>query len=319
MNLSIDCERCIFREPSAATFKRNEKKNMKYGCSSEIGEIKSLLLKHPREAFIKQESIDEQWMDLNYLGRPNFKNAVQEYENFVALLQECDLEIHFLPKNENTGLDSIYVHDPVMITERGAILCRMGKGEREGEPSAAGEFLKDLNIPILGVITDPGKLEGGDVVQFDEQTLAVGQGYRTNAEGIRQLRELTRDFIKEVMVVPLPHWNGPQDVLHLMSFISPVDQNRALVYSRLMSVPFREWLFERDMTLIEVPDVEFEMMACNVLAVAPGKCLMLAGNPRTKQLLEETGVEVWEYSGDEISRKGAGGPTCLTRPLFRTG
>jgi len=292
---------------------------MKHGCSSEIGEIKSLLLKHPREAFIKQESIDEQWMDLNYLDRPDFENAEQEYENFVALLRESVPEIHFLPQDKKTGLDSIYVHDPVIITERGAILCRMGKGERRGEPSAAGQFLKDLNIPILGAITDPGQLEGGDVVQFDAQTLAVGQGYRTNTEGIRQLRELTRVFIKELVVVPLPHWNGPQDVLHLMSFISPVDRNRALVYSRLMPVPFREWLLERGMTLIEVPDVEFEAMACNVLAVAPGKCLMLAGNPRTKQLLEETGVEVWEYSGDEISRKGAGGPTCLTRPLFRTG
>lgn len=292
---------------------------MKYGCSSEVGEIKCLLLKHPREAFIKQESIEEQWMDLNYMGRPDFEKAVQEYENFVALLQEFVPEIHFLPQNANTGLDSIYVHDPLMITERGGILCRMGKGEREGEPSAVGEFLKDLNIPILGAITDPGKLEGGDVVQFDQQTLAVGQGYRTNAEGIRQLRELTRDFIKELMVVPLPHWNGPQDVLHLMSFISPVDRNHALVYSRLMPVPFREWLLHRGMTLIEVPDVEFEMMACNVLAISPRKCLMLAGNPRTKQLLEETGVEVWEYSGDEISRKGVGGPTCLTRPLFRTG
>jgi len=292
---------------------------MKFGCSSEVAEIKSLLLKHPREAFIKQENVDQQWMGLNYSGRPDFEKSVQEYENFVALLQKFVPEIHFLPQNKNTGLDSIYVHDPVMITERGAILCRMAKGEREGEPSAAGEFLKALKIPILGAITDPGKLEGGDVVQFDEQTLAVGQGYRTNAEGIRQLRELTRDFIKELVVVPLPHWNGPQDVLHLMSFISPVDHYGALVYSRLIPVPFREWLLERGMPLIEVPDVEFETMACNVLAISPRKCLMLAGNPRTKQLLEESGVEVWEYSGNEISRKGAGGPTCLTRPLFRTG
>jgi arginine deiminase len=147
----------------------------------------------------------------------------------------------------------------------------------------------------------------------------VGKGYRTNAEGIRQLRELTKDFIKELVVVPLPHWNGPEDVLHLMSFISPVDQNHALVYSRLMPVPFREWLLEKGKTLIEVPDVEYETMACNVLAVAPGICVMIAGNPRTKQLLVESGMDVWEYSGDEISRKGAGGPTCLTRPLHRLG
>lgn len=292
---------------------------MNYGCRSEVNEIKILLLKHPREAFIKQEIIDEQWRDLNYLGRPNLEKAVQEYENFVALLQKFVSEIHYLPQNEKTDLDSIYVHDPVMITERGAILCRMGKENRAGEPAAAGEFLKNLKIPILGEITDPGKLEGGDVVQFDEQTLAVGQGYRTNAEGIRQLRELTRDFIKDLVVVPLPHWNGPEDVLHLMSFVSPVDHNRALVYSRLMPVNFREWLLGRGKTLIEVPDVEYETMACNVLAVAPGICIMLSGNPQTKQLLEDSGLEVLEYSGDEISRKGAGGPTCLTRPLYRMG
>ena len=290
---------------------------MKFGCWSEVSKIKSVLLKHSREAFVTQENIDDFWVELNYFGRPDFEKAVREYENFVALIQKFVPEIHYLPQNANTGLDSIYVHDPVIITERGAILCRMGKEEREGEPRAAGEFLKDLKIPILGEITDPGKLEGGDVVQFDKQTLAVGQGYRTNSEGIRQLRELTKDFIKELVVVPLPHWNGPEDVLHLMSFISPVDKDCALVYSRLMPVPFREWLIQRGMTLIEVPDVEYETMACNVLAVAPGKCIMIAGNPRTKQLLEENGVEIWEYIGDEISKKGAGGPTCLTRPLFR--
>ncbi len=290
---------------------------MKYGCFSEVGEIKSLLLKHPREAFISQENIEEQWIDLNYSDRPDFKKAVHEYENFVALLRRFVPEIHYLPQNENTGLDSIYVRDSVMITERGSILCRMGKVKREGEPSSAGEYLQGLKIPILGAITDPGKLEGGDVVQFDAQTMAVGQGYRTNAEGIRQLRELTKDFIKELVVVPLPHWKGPEDVLHLMSFISPVDRYCALAYSRLMPVPFREWLLRRGLSLIEVPELEYESMACNVLAVAPGRCIMLAGNPRTKGLLEDAGVEVQEYSGDEISRKGAGGPTCLTRPLYR--
>jgi arginine deiminase len=291
---------------------------MKYGCSSEVGEIKSLLLKHPREAFIAQENIDDQWIDLNYLGRPDFGKAVEEYENFVALLQKIVPEIHYLPQNDKTGLDSLYVHDPVMITEHGAILCRMGKELRKEEPLAVGEFLNGRVVPILGAIEDPGKLEGGDVVQFDAQTLAVGQSYRTNAEGIRQLRELTKDFIKELVVVPLPHWNGPADVLHLMSVISPVAHDCALVYSRLIPVPFREWLLERGIALIEVPDLEYETMACNVLAVAPRKCIMLSGNSVTKQLLEKAGIEVREYSGEEISKKGAGGPTCLTRPISRS-
>ncbi len=323
---SLTGERCaclfflkkVFLENRNQPKKNEDSRNMKYGCSSEVGEIKNLLLKHPREAFVRQQNINGQWMDLHYSGPPDYEKAVEEYRSFVALLQRFVPEIHYLPQNENTGLDSIYVHDPVVITERGAILCRMGKQGRKGEPMAVGEFLRDLEVPVLGEIISPGKLEGGDVVQFDSQTLAVGQGYRTNAEGIRQLQELTKDFIKELVIVPLPHWNGPQDVLHLMSFISPVEQNCALVYSRLMPVPFREWLLSRDIKLIEVPDEEFETMGCNVLAVAPETCIMLSGNPRTRQLLEQYGVDILEYSGEEISKKGAGGPTCLTRPLYRS-
>jgi N-dimethylarginine dimethylaminohydrolase len=290
---------------------------MEYGCSSEVGAIKRLLLKHPSEAFVNDENIDNQWMDLNYMGPPDYNNAVSEFEKLVELLEKHVPEIHYLPHSEQTGLDSIYVHDPLVMTSAGAVLCNMGKEQRRGEPAAMGEFLKGLDIPILGSITGEGRLEGGDVVIFDKNTLAVAEGYRTNNEGIRQLQDLTREIITDFQIVPLPHWQGPGDVLHLMSFISPVDHDLAVVYSRLMPVPFREWLIRRGIKLIEVYDPEFETMACNVLAVSPRKCVVLKGNPRTRRLLEDEGVEVWDYEGKEISKKGAGGPTCLTRPLLR--
>ena len=193
----------------------------------------------------------------------------------------------------------------------------MGKEKRRTEPHAAGEFLHELGIPILGSITGEGRLEGGDVVWIDEYTLAVGLGDRTDEEGIRQLKDLTRDFVDEFMVVPLPRWKGPGDVLHLMSLISPIGHDLAVVYSRLLPAPFREWLLRRGIQLLEVPDSEFETMACNILAVSPRRCLMISGNPSTKRMLEDKGIEVFEYEGEEISRKGAGGPTCLTRPLLR--
>lgn len=291
---------------------------MKFGCQSEVEHIQSLLLKHPREAFISKSNIEAQWVDLNYTGCPDYDKSLKEYDNFVELLKKYVPEIHYLPQNSQTGLDSIYVHDSVVVTDKGAILCKMGKEKRGGEPSAVGEFLQGLDIPILGSITGDGSLEGGDVVIFDERTLTVGQGYRSNNEGIRQMKELTRGFIEEFVVVPLPHWQGPDDVLHLMSFISPVDHDLAVVYSRIMPVPFREWLLRRGIKLLEVPDSEYETMACNILAVAPRKCIMLAGNHRTKKLLEDEEVEIWEYEGEQISKKGAGGPTCLTRPLIRT-
>lgn len=289
-----------------------------FGCHSEIGPIQRLLLKHPREAFICQENIVSQWKALNYLDCPDYAKALQEYTDFVSLLEETIPEIHYLPQDSRTGLDSMYLRDAVLIMDEGAILLNMGKELRAGEPAAVGDYLPELDIPILGTIQNPGKVEGGDVVFFDEKTLVVGQGYRTNAEGIRQLKTLTAGFIREYVVFPLPHWQGPDDVLHLMSLISPIDHDLAVVYSRLLPVPFREWLLERGMQLIEVPDEEYSTMACNILAVAPRKCIMLSGNSRTKSLLEKVGVKVREYHGEEISRKGAGGATCLTRPIIRS-
>lgn len=291
--------------------------SMTFGCQSMVGQIKRLLLKHPKDAFISQENVRAQWQELNYLDCPDYNKALEEYENLVELLKKHISNISYLPRNDETGLDSIYVHDPVIVTHQGAILCNMGKDRRQTEPKAIGEFLPELDVPILGAITGKGRLEGGDVVWVDERTLAVGQGYRTNDEGIRQLQELTKEFVDELVVVPLPHWQGPDDVMHLMSLISPIDHNLAVVYSRLLPVPFRKWLLRRRIQLLEVPDSEYNTMGCNILAVAPRKCIMLSGNPRTKQMLEKEGVEVWEYRGDEISKKGAGGATCLTRPILR--
>jgi N-dimethylarginine dimethylaminohydrolase len=193
----------------------------------------------------------------------------------------------------------------------------MGKCLRAGEPAAQRAAFRKMAVPIVGEITEPGSLEGGDVVWLDERTIAVGRGYRTNEEGILQLRSMLADSIDEMIVVPLPHWRGPGDVLHLMSLVSPVDRDLAVVYSPLLPVPFRQRLLERGHALVEVPAEEFDTMGTNVLALGPRDCVMIAGNPRTRAALERAGVRVVEYVGDEISVKGAGGPTCLTRPLAR--
>jgi N-dimethylarginine dimethylaminohydrolase len=193
----------------------------------------------------------------------------------------------------------------------------MGKRARQHEPAAQGRFFESLGLPIAGVIDPPGQIEGGDVVWFDERTVAVGHGYRTTDAGIAQLRAVL-DPAVEVVVVPLPHYRGPDDVFHLMSIISPVDADLAAVYSPLMPVPFREWLLDRGLRLVEVPDQEFATMGANVLALAPRRVVMLDGNPMTRARLEAAGAEVLVYDGSEISVKGGGGPTCLTRPLARS-
>ena len=292
---------------------------MTLGTLSEVAPIKSLLLKHPREAWNDQDDIRRQWKALGYTEEPDLGRAVAEYDRFADILRGFVPDVHFLPADARTGLDSIYVRDAACVTGKGVILCRMGKLLRGGEPRVIGDFCAREGWPVLGAVREPGTLEGGDVVWLDERTAAVGHGYRTNAEGIRQFREIVAGEGCEVIEVPLPHWDGPGDVLHLMSMLSPVAERTLLVYSRLLPVPFRKRLLEMGFALLEVPDEEYATMATNVLAVAPGKCVALAGNPRTIEVLNKAGIEVWTYEGTEISRKGAGGPTCLTRPLLRSG
>ncbi|MFC2157805.1 dimethylarginine dimethylaminohydrolase family protein [Acidobacteriota bacterium] len=290
---------------------------MKISCPDETGILRHVLLKHPREAFLSGEAINKQWKSLNYSSPPDLEESFQEYEEFVRILEEFKILVDFLPEDRRTGLDSLYVRDAAVVTSRGIVLGSMGKQARSREVEALEAYLRHRQIPVLGRITGEGRLEGGDVVRLDSDTLAVGLGYRTNREGISQLAEITQGFCREIIEVPLPHWDGPKDVLHLMSFISPLAPGTALIYSRMMPVFFRQILIERGFELIEVTGPEFDMMACNVLALAPGKCLMLDGCPQTKALIEKNGIEVLTYSGKEISRKGAGGPTCLTLPLFR--
>jgi N-dimethylarginine dimethylaminohydrolase len=283
---------------------------------NEFAPLRSVVVKHPRDAFSSPEQIAREWRDLNFLSAPDFDRAVEEYDAFLELLKSGGADVRVLPPGTGVGLDAIYTRDASVETPAGMVLCRMGKWLRNGEPAAQALAFHDWNIPIAGVIDPPGALEGGDVLWLDSRTVVVGRGYRTNDLGIEQLRALVGPAV-ELIVVPLPHWHGPDDVFHLMSMISPVDSNLAVVYSPLMPVPFRELLLNRGYELVEVPSEEFLSMGANVLAIGPRRTIMVDGNPRTRERLEQAGAEVLVYSGTEISMKGGGGPTCLTRPVAR--
>ena len=290
------------------------------GLLSEVGRLLQVAVKRPQDAFVDAQTIAAQWRPLNFSGAPDLARATDEHERFVDILRAAGADVQALPRDPATTLDSLYARDASIVSPRGMILCSMGKRAREPEPAAQERAFAGLDEPIdiAGRIEPPGRLEGGDVVWLDDRTIIVGRGYRTNATGIRQLRTFLGTAV-DVIEVPLPHWRGEGDVMHLMSLISPVDHDLAVVYSRLLPVPFREWLLERGVRLVETPDGEFETMGTNVLAVAPRRCVMLSGNPRTRAALEAAGAEVTEYEGQEISVKGAGGPTCLTRPIRRLG
>lgn len=284
---------------------------------SESGKLKSLFIKKASAAFIDDAHISMHWEALNYLGKPDIIKALEEYEAFEQILKDNGAEVLYLPQDDTVNMDSIYCRDAAIATEKGMIICNMGKEGRIKEPAAEQRAFEANGIAVLGVISAPGTVEGGDVAWLDDKTLAVGHTYRTNEEGIRQLTSLLAPLGVHVMSVPMPHYKGPSDVFHLMSVLSPVDSNLAVVYSPLIPIVFRNELIARGYELVEVPDEEFDSMGCNVLALAPRVCLMVKGNPITKSRLEKAGCKVIEYQGAEISVKGGGGPTCLTRPVMR--
>ena len=292
--------------------------NKEFGCQDMTSTIRKVLIKDPKSAYKNQANIDTQYNELNYFGKPDFEISLKDYDSFKSILHNNGIEIHCLPSDDITSLDSIYTHDPCLVSNSGVILCSMGKVLRRKEPGMISNYFESLGIPIIGRISSPGKLEGGDIVWIDNRTVAVGVGYRSNFEGIMQLKQILSDDIDEIIPVHLPHWTGPADCLHLMSNVSPIDENLFLVYSKLLPVSFREYLLSRKIKLIEVPDEEYESMGCNVLAIAPRKVIMIEGNNITKKILEDEGVEIFTYPGLEISNKGAGGPTCLTRPFLRS-
>lgn len=290
---------------------------MKYGCQSMVKKIESILIKRPEEVFISQDNLNDNYEKFCYFGCPDYKKTLSEYEIFEKIIKENVENVYYLPQDDRTGLDSIYTHDPLKITSKGAIYFPMGKELRGKEFMATEEYLKSIGIPTLGYIKSPGKMEGGDVVWLSERTVAIGRGYRTNDEGIRQFEELVKDIVDEIIVVPMPHGDGVDACLHLMSIISMVSDDLAVVYSKYMPVFFRELLISRNIKLIEVNDKEYNYLGSNVLALAPRVCVLLDGNPEIKHKLVDEGCTVYSYQGHEMSFRGTGGPTCLTCPITR--
>ena len=283
-----------------------------YGSQSMIAPLRKVLVKRPGGAFAGADP--ERW---HYVARPDLDAARREHDAFVQILVEAGAEVFYHDESQPGRADAIYVYDPAIVTDQGTIVLRLGKELRRGEEEPMALRLEELGVPVLTTLHGEAVAEGGDLLWVDQHTLAAGLGFRTNAEGVRQLGEALEAVGVSVMPVELPYSGGPDACLHLMSLISIVDEKLAAIYRPLLSVPFWQALSARGFRFVEVPPEEFETMGPNVLALAPGRCLMLEGNPITLQRLEAAGCEVQTYRGNEISLKAEGGPTCLTRPILR--
>jgi dimethylargininase len=259
----------------------------------------------------------EGWKELGYFHPPRLDEARSQHERLIEVLKEGGAEVLELHGGGDLTLDAVYTHDASFPTNHGMVLMRMGKPTRRGEPSVHEQLFDSLRIPVLGRIEPPGLTEGGDIVWLDEETVLVGEGYRTNEEGIAQLRALLSPHGVEVLAAPLSYGPGPDACLHLMSLISILEERTALVDLPWLSVSTVRELERRDFHLIPIDARERDTLACNVLALGNKKLLAIEENTATNQRLRREGFEVATYPGSEISQNGSGGPTCLTRPILR--
>jgi N-dimethylarginine dimethylaminohydrolase len=280
-----------------------------YGAQSMTATLRRVLVVRPRP----EEAA--RWREAGWRSAPDPGRLVEEHEAFRAELGAAGAEVVVAETSEETGLDGVYPYDPALVGGAGAILLRPGKDSRLGEVGPLGSALEAAGVPTAARVEAPATVDGGDTCWLDEQTLAVGLGYRTNEAGVAALRGALPDV--DVLAFDLPHYRGRVELLHLMSLISPLADDLAVVYLPLLPVRLVELLAKKGVELVEVPDEEFPTQGPNVLALAPRVALALDGNPETRRRLAGAGVDVRVYRGDELSHKGEGGPTCLTRPILR--
>ena len=285
---------------------------------SMVAPLRRVLVCSPRSAGWDSSQGTDCWRDLGFHHAPNFSTAQVQHDQLCDQLQSAGAEVICLPAASDLSLDAVYTHDPSLATDYGLIGLNPGKANRVPEARCHVEFCRSLGIPALGQLEPPGKTEAGDMVWLDSNTLLIGQGYRTDAAGIRQMDRLLGPHGVNVIAASLPYGSGPSACLHLMSLISLLDERVALVDLAWLAVETVELLKSRGYRLIEIDYSERESLACNVLSLGEKRLLALDENHRTNQKLREAGFDVRTFSGSELCINGGGGPTCLTRPLLRS-
>jgi N-dimethylarginine dimethylaminohydrolase len=284
---------------------------LNYGSQSMVALLRRVLVRRPDASVAAADP--QRW---HYSARIDIVEAQREHDAFVQLLQDSGAEVVFHDEPLPDHADAQFTHDPSLVCEQGAIILKMGKALRVGEEDAQAAVFTRRGVPIHARLHGEAQGEGGDMLWLDERTLLVGIGFRTNMAAVEQLRAALPGV--DVLPFDMPCDMGVAACLHIMSFISLLDRDLAVVHLPLMPVRLFQLLRSRGVQLVEVPAHEYVTMSTNVLAVAPRDCIMLQGNPITRARLEAAGCRVRTYKGDEISLKAEGGATCLTRPIWRS-
>lgn len=281
----------------------------RYGAQSMTAPLREVLVKRPGPAFGRAFENPAH----GFLHAVDLDLARREHDIFVEVLASLGPRVHVLDV-EIASPDLTYTFDPLLVADRGSIALRPGKPNRLPEAAVIEAWTSAAGIPTFGRVTDPGTIEGGDTFWLRPDLLVIGRTLRTNSEGVRQLGAIVGG---DVRVFDVPYWRGPAELIHLLSVISPVADDLAVVFPPLLPVGLWELLGDLGIRMIEVPEQEFATLGCNVLAVRPGIVILAEGNPVTAGALAAVGCEVHTYPATEIGINGSGGPTCMTRPILR--
>jgi len=278
-----------------------------YGVTSMVAPLTRVAVRPPS---LRGDYVTAHWaqpLDLDLLAR--------QHAAFVDLLTSLGARVEVLDPVDDMP-DAIFTYDPAFVVPSGVIEFQGAKAVRAGEPPLLAAELVGLGVPLVGRLTGDATADGGDMFWLDDTTLAVGRSYRTNQAAVDQIRALVAPDGITVEVFDLPHDQGPEYCLHLMSVVSPVREDLAVVFERLAPVALLQALAVRGIETLPVPEEDYASLGCNVLTVAPGVVVIAEGNEATAAMLREHGVTVHTYAASEIN-KGEGGPTCLTRPIHR--
>lgn len=289
----------------------------RFNGHSMVGVLRRVMVCSPRTAGWDRAECAAQWHKLGFHHAPKFTAAQAAHEKVRRELESAGAEVLEMPSVGELSLDAAYAHDASLPTDFGLILMSMGKDTRMAEGRVHGAFGEEIGIPVLGRISPPGTTEAGDMVWLDGRTLLIGRGYRTNAEGIRQMSGLLGPKGVEVVSVPLPHGSGPDVCLHLMSLMCLLDEKTILVDLPWLAVETVELLRDHGFNFIGIDESERDTLACNVLALGEKRLLAIEENRKTNDRLRAAGFDVRTFPGAELCINGGGGPTCLTRPLLR--
>src|ERR1700730_10506634 len=285
---------------------------IRFNGHSMVGSLQRVLVCTPRNAGWNRSERAASWQELGFQHAPAFTKAQAQHEILCRELQTAGAEVVVLPPAQDFSLDAVYAHDASLATDFGLIVMRPGKSNRVAEGEHHGSFSETLGIPALRKIT-----AAGDIVWLDAKTQLIGHGYRTNAAGIQQIRDLLSLKGVEVLSAPLPHGLGPSACLHLMSLMSLLDEQTVLVDLPWLAVETVELLKSRGFNFIEIDYSERDTLACNVLSLGNKRLLAIEENCKTNVRLRQAGFDVRTFPGTDLCVNGGGGPTCLTRPLLR--